>query len=221
MLLRVQCYLVIRLTFNNVCSRKLIRTLTEKLRLIEIEKAIIIRNTNKVILRYFENKKCFDRRYSAQNVTSSNGYTLLAKPITKMSRNKNLQQTWIWFYYYFTKVCRSLWCHRIWSLFVKYHTKNIASSYLNISFGWRYIPLALKKEYKTNQTIPAYMMPQYFSSSNINIEHIKWFRLDILSFAVKSFIAQTFKGPAVSTIELTTKNLKKPFSVCFLETSLQ
>ena len=64
------------------------------------------------------------------------------------------------------------------------------------------------------------MLPQYFASININIQPIKWFQLDILSFAVKSFTAYAFKGPAVSTIEHTTKKLKESLSVYFLETSL-
>ena len=59
MLVHVQFYLVISLTFNNVCIRKLIRTLIGKQRLIEIEKMIIIRNTNKLILGYFRNKSMF------------------------------------------------------------------------------------------------------------------------------------------------------------------
>ena len=84
----------------------------------------------------------------------------------------------------------------------------------------RIFPWHWKEEYRTNQTIPAYVIPQYFASSN-NIQRIKWFRLDILSFAVKSFILHTFEGPAVSTIEFTTKKLKESMSVCFLETSLQ
>ena len=37
------------------------------------------------------------------------------------------------------------------------------------------------------------MIPQYFTSSNINIQHMK------------SSIEDTFKGYAVSTIELKTK----------------
>ena len=53
-------------------------------------------------------RRYFDRRYCAQNVTGANGYKLLPKPIAKKSRNKNLQQRWIWFYYHFTKVCKSL-----------------------------------------------------------------------------------------------------------------
>ena len=85
----------------------------------------------------------------------------------------------------------------------------------------RIFPWHWKEEYRTNQTIPAYVIPQYFASRNINIQRIKSFRLDILSFAVKSFIVHTFKGPAVSTIEITTKKLQESLSVCFLETSLQ
>ena len=59
MLVGVQFYLVISLTFNNVYIRMLIRNLIEKLRLIEIEKIIIIHNTNKLILGYFRNKSMF------------------------------------------------------------------------------------------------------------------------------------------------------------------
>ena len=59
MLVGVQFYLVISLTFNNVYIRKLIRNLIEKLRLIEIEKIIIIHNTNKLILGYFRNNSMF------------------------------------------------------------------------------------------------------------------------------------------------------------------
>ena len=99
----------------------------------------------------------------------------------------------------------------IYLLFIKYHKK----------LALRIFPWHWKEEHRTNQTIPAYIIPQYFASSNINIQRIKWFRLDILSFAVKSFILHTFEGPAVSTIEFTTKKLKESMSVCFLETSLQ
>ena len=65
------------------------------------------------------------------------------------------------------------------------------------------------------------MIPQYFASSNITIQNIKYFWFDILSFAAKFFTVQTFKGPTISTIELTTKKLQESLSVCFLETSLQ
>ena len=101
-------------------------------------------------------------------------------------------------------------------LFIYRYLSNIPKKLALCIFPWHW-----KEEYRTNQTIPAYVIPQDFASSNINIQRIKWFRLDILSFAVKSFIVHTFKGPAVSTIELTTKKLKESLSVCFLETSLQ
>ena len=39
--------------------------------------------------------------------------------------------------------------------------------------------------------------------------------MDIFSFAVKSFIVHAFKGPAVFTIELTTKKHKESLSACF------
>ena len=64
------------------------------------------------------------------------------------------------------------------------------------------------------------MIPQYSASSNINIQYTKYFWFDILSFTMKDFIVQTFKGPTVSTIELTTKKLQKTLIVCFLETSV-
>ena len=101
-------------------------------------------------------------------------------------------------------------------LFIYRYLSNITKKLALRIFPWHW-----KEEYRTNQTIPAYVIPQYFASSNINIQRIKSFRLDILSFAVKSFIVHTFKGPAVSTIEITTKKLKESLSVCFLETSLQ
>ena len=101
-------------------------------------------------------------------------------------------------------------------LFIYGYLSNITKKLALRIFPWHW-----KEEYRTNQTIPAYVIPQYFASRNINIQRIKSFRLDILSFAVKSFIVHTFKGPAVSTIEITTKKLQESLSVCFLETSLQ
>ena len=125
-----------------------------------------------------ETCKCFDRRYCPQYVTSANGYTLLTKPITKKSRNRNLQQRWIWFCKYFAKVCRTLWCHCNWSLFIKYHQNISPSSYLNTSFVWTYIPLALKKKrkkkYRTSKTILAYRIPQCFVSILILIRYLQF-----------------------------------------------
>ena len=99
-------------------------------------------------------------------------------------------------------------------LFIYCYFSNITKKLALCIFPWHW-----KEEYRTNQTIPGYVIPQDFASSNINIQRIKS-RLDILSFAVKPFIVHTFKGLAVSTIELT-KKLKESLSVCFLETSLQ
>ena len=42
-----------------------------------------------------ETSQCFDRRYCAQDVTGTSGYTLRPKPIAKTSYNKNIQQRWI------------------------------------------------------------------------------------------------------------------------------
>ena len=118
----------------------------------KLKKKLLFAILIKLFWDILETSQCFDIRYCAQNVTGTNGYALLPKPIAKKSHNKNIQQRLIWFYYYFTKVSRSLWCHRIdcylfiyLLLFIKYRKKISASSYLNISFGWRYISLALKR----------------------------------------------------------------------------
>ena len=131
-----------------------------------------------------ETCKCFDRRYCPQYVTSANGYTLLTKPITKKSRNRNLQQRWIWFCKYFAKVCRTLWCHCNWSLFIKYHQNISPSSYLNTSFVWTYIPLALKKKEKRNIE----QAKQSWHTGYHNVLFQFWFWFDIFSSAVKSLV---------------------------------
>ena len=86
-----------------------------------------------------ETSQYFDRRYCAQNVTGANRYTLLPKPISKNSHNKNIDGpdfiTILLKFaglYHVIAVDHYLFIYRYLS---NVTNKNSASSYLNISFG--------------------------------------------------------------------------------------